>query len=153
LAAGATVLGEQGAHVGAAGPANVPGPQVRQTEEEVAPTVAEAEPSAQSAHEKAPAVPTRKRPAGHTTGEAVGVIEGVAEAEGVIEGVADAEGVIEGVTLGVGDEDGVGDGDGESELDELGVGVCDGDGVELGVCDGVGVGDGECELIEVGVGV
>ena len=117
------VPGKQGAHVGAAGPAYVPGPQVRQTDEEVAPTVAEAEPSAQSAHEKAPAVPTRKRPAGHTTGEAVGETDAV------------------GVT------DGVGVGDGESDLVELGEGVCDGvgvgdgegerEGVELGVCDGV----------------
>ena len=87
LAAEATVPRAHGAHVGAAGPANVPGPQVTQTDEEIAPTMAEAVPSAQPAHEKAPAEPTRKRPAGHTTGEAVGVIEGVGEVEGVMDGV------------------------------------------------------------------
>jgi hypothetical protein len=102
---------------------------VRQTDEEVAPTATDADPSVQPTHEKAPAVPTRKRPAGHTTGEAVGVTEGVAEAEGVMEGV----------TLGVGVCDGDGVGDGESELVELGVGVCDGVCEEDGVTDGVGL--------------
>ena len=119
LAAGALDPGAQGAHVGAAGPAKVPGPHVRQTEEEVAPMATDADPSVQPAHEKAPAVPTRKRPAGHTTGVAVGVSEGVAEVEGVMEGVTEAEGVVEGVMLSVG--------------------VCEGVGEEDGVIDGVGL--------------
>lgn len=129
LAAGAINPGAQGAHVGAAGPAKVPGPHARQTDEEVAPTATDADPSVQPAHEKAPAVPTRKRPAGHTTGVAVGVIEGVAEVEGVMEGVTLSVGVCEGVGVG----DGVDERDGVMLM--VGDGVCE----EDGVTDGVGL--------------
>ena len=155
------VPGRQGAQVGAAAPADVPGLHARQADEEVAPIVTEADPAAQSAHEKLPATPTRKRPAGHTTGVAEGVIDAVGEGEGERDTVV--LGVCEGLGVGVGDgeRDGVvlgvfvgvieGVGDDVCELVGLGVGVCELVWLEVGVCELVGLDVGVLDGVDDGV--